>query len=237
MEHRQVEPLFVLLTLLALVACTSGLVTASERVLAAVSPGPTPTIAASIAPAILDEPDESLPAECVAQGADTQSYVNVEDGYCLRYPAGFRLGEELPGIANFYGPPRTPGVEPLAAGLVVRVEDVSGAATLAEVAEQYVREQQRVGWLTAYTQTRTEVGGQPAVLLEGAGEYTPLYILLTVHEGKRYTLSIWPDPEQYPVVASDVEALRQTVLGSFSFLSQDESDLERLAQQASMPRP
>ena len=173
----------------------------------------------------------------MAQGTDSQPYVNVEDGYCLRYPAGFRLGEELPGIANVYGPPRTPGVEPLAAGLVVRVEDVAGESTLTEVVEQYVQEQQRVGWLTTYTQTQAEVGGRPAVLLEGTGEYTPLHILLTVYEGKRYTLSIWPDSEQYPMVASDVEALRQTVLGSFSFLSQGPSDLERLAQQASVPLP
>jgi hypothetical protein len=235
MEHRQVEPLFVLLTLLALVACTSRLVTASERVLAAFSPGPTPAIEG--ASAILDAPGEALPARCAAPGAGSQPYVNVEDGYCLRYPAEFRLGEELPGIANVYGPPRTPGVEPLAAGLVVRVEDVAGDTTLAEAVEQYVQEQQRVGWLTTYTQARTEVGGQPAVLLEGPGEYTPLHILLTVHEGRRYTLSIWPDPEQYPLVAADVEALRQTVLGSFSFLSQGSSDRERLAQQASVPLP
>lgn len=235
MEHRQVEPLFVLLTLLALVACTSRLVTASERVLAAVSPDPTPAIVG--AAVSLGAPAESLPVCCAAQDADSQLYVNAEDGYCLRYPAEFRLGEELSGIANFYGPPRTPGVEPLAAGLVARVEKVAGGATLAEVVEQYVQEQQRIGWLTTYTQTRTEVGGQPAVLLEGPGGYTPLYILLTVHEGRRYTLSIWPDPEQYPLVAPDVDALRRTVLNSFSFLSQGASDRERLAQQASAPRP
>jgi hypothetical protein len=145
--------------------------------------------------------------------------LNVEDGYCLRYPASFRLGEVFPGIANFYGPPRAPGAEPLAAGLVIRVEDVDREQTLAEVAERFVEGQQRVGWLSpTYTQTQTVLGGQPAVLLEGPGEYTPLYILLTVYEGKRYTLSIWPDPEQFPLVASDVETLRQTVLASFSFL-------------------
>jgi hypothetical protein len=145
--------------------------------------------------------------------------VNAEDGYCLRYPAGFRLGELLPGIANFYGPAREPGIEPLAAGLVIRVAEVDEDQTLEETAARFVREQQRVGWLSPdYTQTETTLGGQPALLLEGPGEYTRLHILLAVHEGKRYTLSLWPDPEQYPQVAADVHALRQTVGASFQFL-------------------
>jgi hypothetical protein len=145
--------------------------------------------------------------------------VNAEDGYCLRYPASFRLGERLPGIANFYGPARVPGIEPLAAGLVLRVAEVDGDQTLEGTAERFVQEQQRVGWLSPdYTQTETTLGGRPALLLEGPGEYTRLHILLAVHEGKRYTLSIWPDPEQYPQVAADVAALRQTVSASFAFL-------------------
>jgi hypothetical protein len=160
--------------------------------------------------------------------------LNVEDGYCLRYPAGFRLGEVFPGIANFYGPPRAPGAEPLAAGLVVRVEYVGGEQTLAEAAERFVEDQQQVGWLSpTHTQTQAALGGQSAVLLKGPGEYTPLYILLTVHKGRRYTLSFWPDPGQFPLVAPDVDALQQTVLGSFSFLPAGFSRPELYARQQS----
>jgi hypothetical protein len=149
----------------------------------------------------------------------SQTYWNADDGYCLRYPTGFELGEVFPGIANFYGPPRAPGSEPLAAGLVIQVREVEGEQGLAEVVESYVEEQQRVGWLSpAYTQTETTLGGQPAVLLQGPGEYSPLHILLTVHEGKRYTLSIWPDVDEFPLVSDDVHALWQTVPSSFSFL-------------------
>jgi len=163
--------------------------------------------------------DAAVPAGCVVRDSKSQVYLNAEDGYCLRYPLGFDLGEVFPGIANFYGPPRVPGAEPLAAGLVIQVKDVEDEQGLAEVVEFYVQEQQRVGWLSpAYTQTATTLGGQPAVLLEGPGEYTPLHILLTVHEGKRYTLSIWPDADEFPLVADDVQALWQTVPGSFSFL-------------------
>jgi hypothetical protein len=145
----------------------------------------------------------------------------------------------LTGIANFYGPPRVPGTEPLAAGLVIRVVDVAGASRLAEVSELYVQEQQRLGWLSpAYTQTATTLGGQPAVLLEGPGEYTPLHVLLAVYEGKRYTLSSWPDPGQFPQTAADVNALRGTVRASFSFLPADPSvPRSSIRQQASAHRP
>ena len=175
--------------------------------------------------------DATVPAGCIVRD-ESQAYVNVEDGYCLRYPAGFRLGELLPGIANFYGPAREPGVEPLAAGLVIRVAEVDGDQTLEGAAEHFVREQQRVGWLSPdYTQTETTLGGEPALLLEGPGEWTRLYLLLVVHEGKRYTLSLWPDPGQYPQVAEDVETLRQAVRDSFAFLPERDAWPERDARQ------
>jgi hypothetical protein len=224
MEHRQVEPLFVLFSLVALVACAARLVPS----VAQSSPTPVPVYASTArslsVPHVLQvRPDKAgdatVPAGCVVRDAESQAYQNVEDGYCLRYPSHFRLGEVFPGIANFYGPPRVPGSEPLAAGLVIQVVDVDGEQGLAGVVERYVQEQQRVGWLSpAYTQTATTLGGQPAVLLEGPGEYTPLHILLTVYEGKRYTLSIWPDADEFPVVSDDVRALWQTVPSSFSFL-------------------
>jgi Tol biopolymer transport system component len=121
-------------------------------------------------------------------------------------------------VVNIYGPARTPGPEPLLAGLAIMVEDLDGEETLAEVADRYVREQQRMGWLSPVTRTLTLLGGQSAVLLEGPGEYTPLHVWLTVHDGRRYTLSIFPDAGRFPLVAGDVEALWQTVPTSFSFL-------------------
>jgi hypothetical protein len=197
------------------------------------APEVEPTPAAPVVPAVWNGPDEALPAACLAvadDAASTRRYVNVEDGYCLRYPDVFRLGEVLPGIANLYGPPRAPGAEPLAAGLVVRVEALAGEPAPGEVAAAYVGEQQYVGGLgTDYTLSGTTLGGGPAVLLEGPGEYTSLYVLLAVHGGKRYTLSIWPDPEQYPLVAADVAALRETVRASFSFLPP-------IREEASVPR-
>jgi hypothetical protein len=105
---------------------------------------------------------------------------------------------------------------------VIRVVEVDEDQTLEGAAARFVQELQRVGWLSPdYTQTETTLGGQPALLLEGPGEYTRLHVLLAVHEGKRYTLSLWPDPEQYPLVASDMAALRETMRASFSFLSHE----------------
>ena len=226
MEHRQVEPLFVLLSLLALVACASRLVPSSVQ-----QPNETgvaelePTPVSPIVPAIWRKTGEALPAACLAPDASTTSYVNVEDGYCLRYPAGFRLGEALPGIANVYGPPRAPGAEPLAAGLVARVTEWAAAPALDEAVAAYVQEQAYAGGLGPdHARTEITLGGEPAVLLEGPGEDTPLYVLLAVRDGKRYTLSIWPDPQLYPLVAADVAALRETVRASFSFLPAGAAD-------------
>jgi Tol biopolymer transport system component len=163
-----------------------------------------------------------VPAGCIVRDADSLPYFNVRDGYCLRYPAGFRVGEVFSGVANIYGHPRSPGPEPLMSGLVIMVEDLAEEETLAEVADDFVREQQRVGWLhPVCTRTLTVLGGQSAVLLEGPGEYTTKHIFLTVHDGKRYTLSLWPDADQFPLVAEDVHALWQTAPVSFSFLPGD----------------
>jgi hypothetical protein len=226
MQLRQVESIFMLSSLLALVACMSRLVPDA-------APSFEPT--RSLADPMQDRLDEvGTPVSCVADDEESQPFLNAADGYCLRFPTGFRLGEVLPGIANFYGPPRTPDLEPLAAGLVIRAENLSQGASLQQAVDAYVEDQQRLGWLSpSYTQSTTWLGGQPAVLLQGPGEYTPLHILVTVHRGKRYTLSFWPDSAQFPLVAADVHALWETTKASFSFLNSDGRALQASAPQRS----
>lgn len=93
MEHRQIEPIFVLFTLLALVACASRYVPSVAQAPLA-DPTPTPPHAptdGSPSTFSLDQvgldvvgepgvPEDGIPCE-----EECQACLNGEDGYCLPY--------------------------------------------------------------------------------------------------------------------------------------------------------
>ena len=168
-----------------------------------------------------------VPAGCLVRDADSLVYLNPKDGYCLRYPTGFRVGETPLHYARLVGPARTPGTEPIGAWIGVAVQALEPGTTLAEATDLYATELLRVGWLSdEYTRTLTVLGGQPAVLFKRRTEWTSFHTWLTVYGDKQYTLSIGPDAGAFPVVAEDVQAAWQTAPVSFSFLPPDFPELE-----------
>ena len=94
MEDRHVEPLFVLLSLLALVACAARFVPSAAQ---APPADPTPSspspltegspFTLSLDPVELEQSCElDVPDGCPTGDEECQAYLNVEDGYCPREP-------------------------------------------------------------------------------------------------------------------------------------------------------
>jgi Tol biopolymer transport system component len=183
------------------------------------APGVQPVPTATPLPAIA-QGDVVLPAPCLRALEGTSLYVNPIDGYCLRHPARFRVDDVYPpGIANLYGPPLDPhSLEPLAAGSALLVEGPAGDPTLSQAVDAWL---ERRGAGPPIRRDEGVLGGQPAELVEYQGSYTRVRVVFALYESRLYALSFYPDGEQFPRVAADVDALWETVTASFAFLPPD----------------
>jgi hypothetical protein len=180
------------------------------------APDAQPVPTATPLPAIARN-DILLPGPCTQALGGTSLYVNAIDGYCLRYPARFWVGDVYPpGIANLYGPPLDAyPLQPLAAGSALLVQDAAGDGSLSQAVDAWLERQgagapihRQVGLL----------GGQPAEFVAYQGDWTRVRVVLALYEGKLYNLSFYPDSERFPQAAPDVNALWETVIASFAFL-------------------
>lgn len=178
-----------------------------------------------------------VPSTCLHQQEGRSPFVNYTGGYCLQYPASFRVGDVFPegapnaeNILGIYGPPQDASLEPLQAGLSILVIGPVEGRTLQQVVDEAV--------LTAdsgpeITTRITELGGERAVIVEGLQGRSPYRDLLTIHEGKIYELTVYPTGDDYPEVVADVELVWQTVLDTFTFLTEDVlAEFESCPQQA-----
>ena len=65
-----------------------------------------------------------------------------------------------------------------------------------------------------------DLGGLPAVLLEGVPGRGGSRDVVALQDGMRFRLLFMPDPEGFPAVAEDMRALFDTVTQSFTFFIQ-----------------
>jgi hypothetical protein len=179
--------------------------------------------------------DAPLPDPCLGDSEDSALFVNPVDGYCLRYPARFRVDDVYPpGIANLYGPPHDQTLEPVMAASTILVADAAQDRNLADSVD---------GWLAQHsvhpvTQRQAGLlGGEPAEIVEGQGERSGLRAILAVHDGKLYALTFYPVDDRFPQAAPDVQALWDTVTRSFAFLSPGALDKRDTDPRPTPPAP
>lgn len=160
--------------------------------------------------------DLALPASCRADDGETSPYVNPADGYCLRYPDSFRVGDIYQRIANLYGPPLDQSLDPVRAGVATLVEGLVGKPTLAEVADEWLARRSLPPPETHYV---SALGDELAEVVVYQGERSRGRAVFVLHQDTLYVLSFYPVDERFPKAAPDVEAAWETVTGSFAFLS------------------
>jgi hypothetical protein len=172
-----------------------------------------------------EEPAETpvsfeLPAACIPTGEQNGPFVNLQDGYCLQYPAaqGYRVKDVLPGgIAAIWGPPLTPGFEPIRAGLTIRKDSPANGRSLDDiVAEVLVTNPE------AYVADNAATfAGEPAQVVEGIPGMMDGRRYYLIHNDFLYVITLVPltDQTEYSEqVMAQRELLWQAVSETFSWI-------------------
>lgn len=161
-----------------------------------------------------------IPTSCVAHSEDSAPYFNLTDGYCLLYPAHFRVYDVRPGVAGFYVPPPEQTIDPVFGALSILVEGPAAGRTLAQVVDHYVSVYQS-GEGVVVTRSTATLGGEPAEVVEGPGDPVGSRQVFVLHNDTIYHLGMYPVDEAFPQAAPYVEAVWQAVSASFTFLPEE----------------
>ncbi len=172
----------------------------------AAPPVPASTVTARPAP--------SIPVNCIAKGEDLAAYFNLADGYCLLYPASFRVNPLYARITRFDGPPLDLTAAPVFAALTILIEDAAGDRTLTRVVDDYVGQ---FGGGAPASRAAATLGGEPAQIVEGIPGRANSREAFALHGGAVYHLSAYPLDDIFQA-RPDVEAVWRAVTTSFTFL-------------------
>jgi hypothetical protein len=147
---------------------------------------------------------------CPVETADLKLYKNVQDGYCLLYPAAYTLHEPRYIIID---PVEAPGDTLGQAWVDITVEAASGR-TAAQTADQVIAE---AG--TGFNITRNEilVDGSQAIIVDGLPGQDPSRRLFIVSHDKLYTfvfVSWVPTADG----SSPLEKLFDAIMSSLKFV-------------------
>ena len=149
-------------------------------------------------------------------------FADRERGFCFLYPANFQTNPFDPGQANVVGvvagPALDPSADPLRATLLIDAV-LSDNQDLQAVVAELTREFEGQAGITI-EQRPFDLGGVPAVLLEGVPGRGGSRDVVAVQNGLRFRLLFMPDPEQgFPQVANDLQSLFDSVTQSFTFFA------------------
>lgn len=168
--------------------------------------------------------NSTLPLTC--QVTDLNVYVNEEWGYCFAYPTHFTLdeGRSDQGIVTFYGPPLEQNTEPARASLEITTQVIPPESKLTPLVDAYLSSFQvsplpigREPW---------RLGDEPAEKLEPIPGLLSWQVVMAVHRNILFTLRF--HPSDLEIAKADLEALTQTVTGSFAFLEQAAMPVSRI---------
>jgi hypothetical protein len=128
------------------------------------------------------------------------------------------------------GPALDASADPLRATLVIDATPAEGL-DLKAVTEALLDEYEGMAGVTI-RQRPFDLGGAPAVLLEGVPGRGGSRDIVAVQGDTRYRLLFMPDPAGFPLAAPDIEELFSAVTQSFTFLLPPED----VSQPQTMPR-
>ena len=202
--------LFLLLGSL-IAACTSVVIQEPQAI--AESATPTPEIFSALAPSPTPS-DSTLPLTC--QVTDLGVYTNQEWGYCFAYPGSFTLDESriAEGIITLYGPALEENANPVRVNMEITTQVVPSESGLTPLVEAYLAS---FGETPFRIERRTgTLGGKPAEVLDPVPGLLSSRVTMALNENILFTLRF--HPSDLDLAKPDLEALFQTVSGSFAFL-------------------
>jgi len=165
-----------------------------------------------------ESPATEVPSEasaCPTATAETKLLTNMENGYCLLYPAEAVSNSNMPGWVVI-NPVTGPGDVPGDAWVYVQVQDAAG-----KTAAQFVNEQvAALGEGFNISTSEVEVDGEQAVVVDGRPGQDSNRQVYIVHNGRLYNLVFapwFPNPSE----PTPLENLYTTVMDTFHFLPQE----------------
>lgn len=165
--------------------------------------------------------DQPSPAdECPPATAESQRLYNPQHGYCLLYPAEYKVekptAEEtilvIGGLLN----PSDPRVS-------INVRPADGRST-SEIADQKVAE---VGAVASIERSPITLAGETAVRLNGLPGQDTYRQLIAVHEGQAFTLTFAPLNTE---ASAGLEVLYTQIVDTFTFITPTVGDFEECLQ-------
>jgi hypothetical protein len=176
--------------------------TATPEIFNPLNPSPTPS-------------DSTLPLTC--QVTDLNVYVNEEWSYCFAYPKDFTLNEYagMEGSMSLYGPDVEADGQRLRASLEVTVQPVPQGSELTPLVNAYLNSFHDLP--SPIRRAASSLGSEPAEILEPVPGLLSSRVVMTLHRNVLFTLRF--HPSDIDVMKLDLDAVVQTVTGSFTFLS------------------
>jgi hypothetical protein len=174
---------------------------------------PTPEIFSALAPSPTPS-DSTLPLTC--QVTDLGVFVNQEWGYCFAHPGTFTLDKSraAEGIMTLYGPGLEDSANPVRVSLEITTQVLPPESGLTPLVDAY-----RMSFGDSSVSIGHEtgmLGGEPAETLDPVPGLLSSRVTMAIHENTLFTLRF--HPSDLDIARPDLEALTQTVTGSFAFL-------------------
>ena len=197
-----------LITLILMSACTS---IATPEIFIGLAPSPTP-------------PDSSLPLTC--QVTDLGVYVNEEWGYCFAYPGTFALdtSNAVEGVLALYGPTLEDSTNPVRASLEITAQAVPEGSNFTRLVDAYVMSFRELS--EPLLREPGMLGGRYTEILEPVPGLLSSRVMIALHNNTLYTLRF--HPSDLEITKADLDALTQTVTGSFVFLPRISNPVSQL---------
>ena len=204
----------LLMVVFLLSACMTGEAggpqTALQSTVVATTPTPEIFIPLDPSPTPLES---NLPLSC--QVTDLQVYMDEVVGFCFAYPAEFSLDGSVSQAVSLVGPALDQSAEPLRASLRVEVQPVPENSNLTRLVDAFLSQSgfQNLPW--TIERSSLNLGGEPAEMLAPTPGLGSARVVIALHGNSLYTL--WFKPVEQEAAKSGLEALYQTVTGSFAF--------------------
>jgi hypothetical protein len=176
---------------------------------------PTPEIFNPVNPSPTSS-GSTLPMTC--QVTDLNVYINEEWGYCFAYPAQYALDETqaAEGIVSLYGPALDDFADPVRVSLEITTRPVPEGSKLASLVDAYLTLFANTNMPVVTTREPSKVGSENAEKVEPIPGLLSSRVILALHDNLLFTLRFHPSDIDY--AKPDLDALTQTVTGSFAFL-------------------
>ena len=153
------------------------------------------------------------------QVTDLNVYINEEMGYCFAYPTQYTLDESRTAecIISLLGPPLDDFADPIRVSLEIMTRPVPEGSKLASLVDAYLTLFANANMPVATTREPTKVGSENAEKVEPIPGLLSSRVILALQDDLLFTLRFHPSDIDY--AKPDLDALTQTVTGSFAFLN------------------